>query len=70
MRAAAPETTAAAIEVPVRATRPSPERPARALGAVERMSSPGAAMATWGPRAEIASGRPDLPSAPTASTCR
>ena len=65
IRAAAPETTAAAIEVPVRGTSAG-EPP----GAVERIASPGAARATWGPRADTFSGRPEAPRAPTASTWR
>jgi hypothetical protein len=65
IRAAAPDTIAAAIEVPVRGTRAG-EPP----GAVDRILSPGAASATCGPRAETASGRPEAPSAATASTWR
>ncbi len=65
IRAAAPDATAAAIEVPERGTSAA-EPP----GAVDRIASPGAAMATCGPRADTASGRPEAPSAPTAITWR
>ena len=54
IRAAAPETTAAAIEVP--GARHERRRARRAP--VDSTASPGAASATCGPRAEMGSGRP------------